>query len=204
MPEAEPSWSTLGRTVLHDGRMTLVDHAVQLPDGTETRYEVDESVPFAVATLVIDGDDLLLARQYRYPIDRWIFDLPGGAGEGGETPEDAARRELEEELGIVARDLRPLHTFFMNPGRSSWPVHVFVCSPGTTPGVPFRADLSEQVHLVRMPVAELDARIGRGEVVDPTLIVARAIAAAHGMLRPLGLVNGRAVECEDGEQIDYE
>jgi len=182
----DPHWTTLTRATVHAGRMTLVDHTVRLPDGTVTGYEVDESVPFAVATLVIDGGDVLLTRQYRYPIDRWIVDLPAGAGERGETPAEAAARELREELGLVADDLVPLHDFFPNPGRSAWAVHVFVATRVRAVHEPDDSDPAEQVRLARLPVAELDRRIRAGEIVDPTLIVARATAAVRGILPPLG------------------
>jgi 8-oxo-dGTP pyrophosphatase MutT (NUDIX family) len=181
----EDVWTTTGRRDLHRGRVVLVDHGVLLPDGSASRYEVDESVPFAVATLVVDGDHVLLARQFRYPLGRWILDLPGGAGDAGETPVDAARRELEEELGLVATDLRPLRSYAVNPGRASWLVHVFAGTAPTTAGTADRSDPSEQVRLVRMPVDELDALIAAGEVVDPTLLIARAAAAEQGLLPPV-------------------
>lgn len=181
----ELSWTALATRVPYQGRVTLVEHTVRLPDGGETTYEVDESIPFAVATLVTDGDDLLLTRQYRYPLRRWIYDLPGGAGSATETPSDAARRELEEELGVIATVLEPLHTFSANPGRTAWPVHFF--SRGTLrSGSADTTDPSEQVQLARMGVAELDALIAQGEIVDPSLIIARACAAASGLLPPLG------------------
>ena len=78
-----------------------------------------------MAALLIDGDDVILSRQYRYPLRRWIYDLPGGAGRVGETPVAAAMREVEEELGIIPVDLTLLHTFSTNPGRSAWMVHLF-------------------------------------------------------------------------------
>jgi len=64
---------------------------------------------------------VLLTRQYRYPINRWIYDLPGGAGAEDEIPAEAASCQLEEELGLIPNDLALLHTFFVNPGRSAWP-----------------------------------------------------------------------------------
>ncbi len=131
-PDPELVWATTDRRDLHRGRVVLVEHDVLLPDGSASRYEVDESVPFAVATLVIDGDAVILSRQYRHPLGRWILDLPGGAGDAAERPVDAARRELEEELGLVAPEIRPLRTYAVNPGRASWLVHVFACTTPTT------------------------------------------------------------------------
>lgn len=182
----EARWSTLGKTTVHEGRVTLVDHEVLLPDGSRMNYVVDESAPFSVAALVLDGDDVLLTRQYRYPLDRWIFDLPGGGGRAAEEPVDAARRELEEELGVVADNLRPLHTFFMNPGRAAWPTHLFISTSPQRRGEVDTSDPAEQVRLARVPLATLDGLIADGTIVDPPLIVARAAAAAQGELPPLG------------------
>ena len=185
----EQTWLTTDgaqREEIYRGRVRLVDHVVTLADGSQSHYEVDESIPFAVATLVLDDGAVLLTRQYRFPINRWIYDLPGGAGAADEIPAAAARRELEEELGLIPNDLALLHTFFLNPGRSAWPVHVFVCDTGTRLGTADRSDPAEQVQLVRMSVSDLDAAIVTGEIVDPALIVARAAAAASGHLPPLG------------------
>lgn len=182
-PPCEPGWTTVGRSVLHEGWSTLVRRQVRLPSGDELDYEVDESVPFAAATLVIDGEYVILARQYRYPVDRWIYDLPAGGADAGEQPIETARRELEEELGLVAEDLRLLHTYFPNPGRMAWPVHVFVCT--STHAGTVTDDPAEQVRPARMSVVELDELIAGGEIVDPTLLIARTMAAVRGVLPPL-------------------
>lgn len=181
---ARPRWSSVGRELAYSGRMRVVRHEVVLPSGARDVFEVDESVPFAVAVLVLDGEELLLAEQYRYPIDRWILDLPGGAGEAGETPEQAARRECEEELGVVPEGLIPLHVFFPNPGRAAWAVHLFLAN-GVAPGVGASEDEAEQVRPVRLRIEELDRRIRDGVVVDPSLLVARAMAGVLGHLPAL-------------------
>lgn len=189
MDALETRWKTLGRSIVHQGRATLVDHEVLLPDGSRSQFEVDESVPYSVATLIIDGADVLLSRQYRYPLDRWIYDLPGGGGRADEQPISAAMRELEEELGVVPDDVRHLYTFFMNPGRASWPTHIFI-STGVISEGRDTSDPAEQVKLARIPLAQLDALIREGEIVDPPLIVARAVAATKGELPALDSVRG--------------
>lgn len=185
MSQGESNWETVDRLLVHEGRVVLFDHTVILPDGSPTHYEVDESIPCAAAALVVSGDHVLVTRQYRYPIDRWIFDLPAGGAENGEEPIDTARRELEEEAGIVPISLVPLHTFFLNPGRTSWPVHLFFSSEATTRGTAARDDPAEQVSAVWLRVEELDSLIAKGEIVDPTLIIARTMAASRGLMPPL-------------------
>ena len=179
---SEPHWQTLSEGTVYSGRMTIVQREALLPGGERISFEVDASIPFAVAILVLTSNgEVYLSRQYRYPIDRWIYDLPGGAGNADETPMEAAARECEEETGLVPLDLTPLHTFWLNPGRSSWPVHIFACT-ATTPGTVDRSDPSEQITAVRMPVRELDDLIATGEIVDPTLLVARLMAGVRGLL----------------------
>ena len=183
-PSEHPRWRWISTRETHRGRVRIDVDEVQLPSGERTTFEVDRSVPFTVATLVQDGPVLLLARQYRYPVDRWILDLPGGGGEFGEVPEQAARRELEEELGVVPTELIPLHTFFANPGRSVWATHLFF-APGVHEGRAL-ADPGERVQPVRMPLAELDRLLVDGEITDPALLIARTMAAAKSLLPPVG------------------
>lgn len=181
----EPGWLTTGERVVYQGRMTVVERDVELPDGSRTRFEVDTSAPFAVAVLIVlPGDEIVLTRQYRYPIDQWIYDLPAGGGNLGESPIDAAIRECEEETGLVAGSIEPLLTFSPNPGRSSWLVHLFIAT-AVDEGTADLSDPAEQVRVVRMPLVELDALIRAGGIVDPTLLIARTMATARGHLPSL-------------------
>ena len=165
--------------------MLLTEHSVELATGEFTTFEVDESIPFGVAVLIVEPNGTVnLTRQYRYAIDRWIYDLPGGAGNPGENPASAAVRECREETGLEPVGLVHLHTFFPNPGRSAWPVHLYFATTSTL-HAPDLSDPSEQVSHVSMTITELDAIIRTGEVVDPGLLIARTFAGIRGLMPAL-------------------
>ncbi|MET4782450.1 hypothetical protein [Glaciihabitans sp. UYNi722] len=71
--QPETHWHKRGSRTVYRGRSIISEHDVVLPTGQHATYEVDESVPFAAAVLIVDENDMLcLARQYRYPLERWI------------------------------------------------------------------------------------------------------------------------------------
>lgn len=181
----EPGWELLSKRDIYRGYVTLTEHEVMLPNGDVTHYEVDESYPCGVAVLgLTESGHIRLAREYRYPIGRWIYDLPGGGANIGEDPVDAARREYEEETGLSPVDLTHLHTFYQNPGRSSVPVHLYFCR-SVVSGTPVTDDPQEVVRAVEMSLHELDDRISSGEIIDPALLISRLIAAQKGYLPPV-------------------
>lgn len=182
----EPDWIRLSKREVHRGYVILSEHEVRLPNGGVTQYEVDESYPCGVAVLGLTESGLVrLAREYRYPVGRWIYDLPGGAAGFGEDPFDAARREYEEETGLKPIELIYLHTFFQNPARASYPVHLYFCRSCTV-GDAVTDDPQEVVRTVEMPVGELDERIRSGEIIDPAVLISRLIAAQRGYLPEVG------------------
>lgn len=182
----EPKWTLHGKREAYRGRVVLSEHEVGLPNGDRIRYEVDESVPFTVAVLgITEAGDLRLAREYRYPVGRWIFDLPGGGAEAGESPIEAAGREYEEETGFIPLDLEHLYTFSQNPARLAYPIHLFVAHRFAV-GERVADDPPEDVRVVEMPVAEFDTLVGRGEIIDPPLLISRMIAAEKGLLPRVG------------------
>lgn len=182
----EPEWNLRTRRDVHRGFVVLTEHEVELPNGDRILYEVDESLPFAVAVLGITDDGRMrVAREYRYPVGRWILDLPGGGADPGETPVDAARREYEEETGFVPLDLEHIYTFSQNPARLAYPVHLFVCRSVAAGGATID-DPQEVIRTVEMTVSEFDDLVRRGEIIDPPLLISRLIAAQRGLLPHVG------------------
>lgn len=85
--------------------------------------------PGAVVILpFLDNDRIIMLRQYRPGPAKWIYELPAGTIEEGEEPEEAARRELEEETGYVAGKMKLLFKMYPSPGVSTEVMHMFCAS----------------------------------------------------------------------------
>lgn len=113
-----------------------------------------------------DLHHVVLVRQYRYAIDRWIWELPAGSLEPGEDPEAAARRECLEEIGQAPRRVDLLAGFYPTPGYCDEEM-LFYRLDGldgsTTPAEP---DEDEQLEPRVFTLLEARALVARGEIVD--------------------------------------
>lgn len=88
------------------------------------------SVKNGVHVMPVVGDRICLLKQYRYPIDEWTYEFPGGAVEDGYNPVDAAKRELQEESGYEADEIIPLGFVHPSYGYTDEKVYLFaaICS----------------------------------------------------------------------------
>ena len=115
--------------------------------------------PPSVVLVVREDDELVLVRQSRPGSQSRTLELPSGKLEDGETPLQAAARELAEECGLAARDLREVGTFWTAPAYSTELVHVFEAA-GLSAADPAEADEDEDIDIERLPIgralAELD------------------------------------------------
>jgi len=91
---------------------------VQLPSGKKSTREIVEH-PGAVAVVAITREkEMVLIRQFRKPAEAILMEVPAGVPKKGETPEDCARRELEEETGYHAKRIRKIWEGYASPGYS--------------------------------------------------------------------------------------
>lgn len=109
---------------------------VRFPDGSEGELEVVRH-PGGAAVVPLrsprgdaaaDEPTIILLRQYRYAAGGHIWEIPAGKLGDGEDPEDCALRELEEEAGLRAGDLRPLTTILTTPGFADERLHLFLAT----------------------------------------------------------------------------
>ena len=119
--------NVLSSSILYSGRaVRLRLDRVRLPSGRETSREIIEH-PGSVGILpLLNGNRVLLIRQYRHAVGGTIWEIPAGTLEPGETPMECARRELEEETGYRAKSLKPLFDCYAAPGYSMELMHVFL------------------------------------------------------------------------------
>ena len=121
-------WTTLDSTPLVTGRwMKLSADRCALANGTviEPYYVMDEPEWVHIVPVQHDGR-MVLVSQYRYPGRATCVEFPGGVVDAGESPAEAAPRELLEETGFHAREWQAVASFFANPARQTNRVHVFL------------------------------------------------------------------------------
>jgi len=155
---------------LYEGRVvSLRVDRVELPSGRLTVREVVEHAP-VVAIVALDGrGNVLLVRQYRLPVRQSLLEIPAGGVDPGESAEEAAQRELQEETGQRAGRLERLCSFFASPGYCDEHMDLYLATalePST-----LAADADESIEVVRLPLSEALRLIERGEICDAKTIV---------------------------------
>jgi len=138
------------------------------PDGFEIRREIVHHPGSAVMLAVDEKQRVLLVRQYRLPARRYLWELPAGRLDPGETPLRAARRELAEETGFRARGWRKLASFYPSPGYVSEKMTLFLAT-GLAPGGASPME-DERIRIRWFTRRELDAWLRSGKLEDAKTI----------------------------------
>ena len=171
---------------VYDGRIISVDvDTVQFPNGTTGDLEMVRHPGASAVVPFLDdpGSDnprVILIRQYRYAAEGFVYEIPAGRLDAGETPEQCALRELREETGYSAENLVHLTTFYTTPGFTDERIHLFSAT-GLSEGESQR-ESDEILDLVALPISRAIEMIERGELIDGKSIV--ALFLAHRMKDP--------------------
>jgi ADP-ribose pyrophosphatase len=175
-----------GRRV-YSGRVINLDvDVVEFPNGETGELELFRH-PGASAVVPFlsdpDGHDpqLLLIKQYRYAADGFLYEIPAGRLDAGESPENCAHRELREETGCTAKAMRHLYTMYTTPGFTDERIHIFLATDLEQGESAREADEFLTVEPVRLSKAL--EMIKAGEIKDGK--------TALGILYAAGFVAGR-------------
>lgn len=167
------------RPVYRDRWVEVAWADVTLPDGSVYRYTTLRRVPGAAVVALDDEGRLLLQQQYRYPLRKVIYQLPGGLVDPGETPLETARRELLEETGYEAEVWEVLGVVQDNPGLIDGPTTLFLARKLRRVAEP-RQDSTEQHVLVWHPLSWLRVQVRLGRIEDRVVLAALTFLWARG------------------------
>lgn len=144
-------------------------HAIVHPNGRAGEHGV-VIVPASSAVVALEGDEVILARQPRYAVDRVVLEVVKGGAHEGESPFACAQRELAEEIGLRAARWDDLGIAYEVPSILQQPVHLFLARD-LSPGVGTPEEI-ESIEAVRMPLATALDGLVAGEIADGVTAVA--------------------------------
>ena len=153
---------SVARDTVREGEVTYVREVVRHPGGA------------GIVTCFDDGTTALV-RQYRHPARAYVLEIPAGKLDPGESPDQTAARELEEELGVVAARLERLSEFYTTPGFCAEKLWVFLATDLRETAL--RREADEIMDVVRVPLASALALVTSGEIEDAKTIIGLTLAA---------------------------
>jgi ADP-ribose pyrophosphatase len=161
-----PHRVTSSRVVYENRWMRVHEDLTERPDGTPGMYGWIEKPPAALI-VPLDGSSVWLIEQWRHPLGARFWEFPQGAWEDdpGASPESLARGELIEETGLRASSMEHLGRLYFAYGITNQSVDIWLAT-GLAEGEAQPEDTEHDLRCARVPVAELEAMIRRGEVCD--------------------------------------
>lgn len=171
-------WKKLASAKLFEHpRLSVFEDDVELPSGIQTKYVRFGNMKDSAMVLAKNTDGkFLLQKEYSYPVDEVLYQLPGGAIEQGEKPEDGARRELAEEAGLKGT-LSFLGWFYVNNRRTDQKMFVYEATDlNPIEGEKDQEELFEEYWLTE---TEIDNLIRSNEICNYSALAGWALYKAR-------------------------
>jgi ADP-ribose pyrophosphatase len=168
-------FTILNRKTIYEGRVFDVQKVLaRLPDGREHEYDL-VSHSGAVTLVPVDQDgNMWFVRQFRLGALQELLELPAGVMEKNESPEISAGRELREEIGMAAGELRELGQFYMAAGYSSEYMYIYLAT-GLHPS-PLQQDEDEFLQVQAIPVKQVYEMVHANQIHDGKTLAALLLA----------------------------
>ena len=169
--EKRSPWQTLRSREVYDNAWIKVrEDAVIRPDGEPRIYGVVHFKNIAVGVLAVEGEFIYLVGQYRYPLEKYSWEIPEGGCPEGEDPLDAARRELEEEAGLRAANWEKMGEAYLSNSISDEHA-VWYLATELTEGK-HNPDGTEQLEVRRVTFEQALKMALTGEITDALSLLA--------------------------------
>ena len=158
--------------ILFEGRVIRVERdRVTLANGHTSVIEAVRHRGSVVIVATPAPDELILIRQFRPVIQRWLWELPAGSLDPGEAPDTAVVRECEEEIGLTPQRVTPLGSWYPSPGFCDEIMHFYLCEDLAQPKGPVTHDEDEQIEPATVSFDTAREMISDGRVVDMKTMV---------------------------------
>lgn len=159
----------LKKTPLHQGRVfKLIRERITLPNGTTVDLDIIRHPGAAAMVALKDDRSLVMLRQYRHAVGDYIWEIPAGTLDHGESPLECAKRELIEETGYSAERWEDLGAIIPVPGYSDEKIQIFLAAGLRTAHQ--NLDPDEIIHVREIPLEKAFEMVERGEIVDSKTI----------------------------------
>jgi ADP-ribose pyrophosphatase len=171
-----PDTERLSHERVFDGKVFDIDRdKVRLPNGRTVTVDVVRHPKSVVLIPVPEPGHVILIRQYRYAVNAFLWELPAGSVDDGETPEQAARRECHEEIGKVPATIVRMAAMFPTPGYCDEEMVFFRVSSLEEPTEAAALDEDEDIEARMFELHEAREMIRRGEIVDMKTVAGLAM-----------------------------
>jgi ADP-ribose pyrophosphatase len=170
MNQENPETAILSHQEVYSGKIVKLHvDTIRQASGRTTIREVVLHPGGVAAIPVLKDGRLLLIRQFRYPIGKFILEIPAGKLDSGQPPLETVAREIEEETGYVAGVLTHECTFYTTPGISDESIHLFLARDLTLKAQ--RLEEGEHITVEAYSLDECLEKIRAGEINDGKTIL---------------------------------
>lgn len=157
----------LKQRLLYKGRKFDFEvNSLRLPNKAEGDWECIRHPGGALVIPVTTDGKLVLVRQYRFAVQRRLYEFPAGTLEMGEDPLETVQREVQEETGYKSETWKKLGEFFLAPGYSDEVIYAFLATGATIVENPPAQDDDEDIETILMTLPEVEAAIYAGDIAD--------------------------------------
>jgi ADP-ribose pyrophosphatase len=165
------NFETLEHNRIYEGRVVnLYKDKIRYDEGQIEYREIVEHYGGSVILAMPDESSLILIKQYRYPIGKFVYELPAGKLNLNEDPLECAKRELKEETGYSAGDWKKIISFYTSPGYSSELLHIYLAK-NLTAGEQALELGEKHIQVLTMSIEEAVQKIESEEINDGKTVI---------------------------------